>query len=138
MLEEAANVGHGVILHGCRVGKGALVGMNAMIMDGAVIWRYSFVGALAFVKAGFEVPDRTGIGGITVKVLGALKDEEIDWKKVGDQHYQNIIARSFDGLVAVDSIEDIFEVKVPRIKDLSAPLFIRRASISLTEGFKSN
>ena len=89
MLEEAANVGHGVILHGCRVKKGALVGMNAVIMDGAVILQYSFVGALAFVKAGFEVPDRTGIGGITAEVLGALKDEEIDWKKVGDQRYQN-------------------------------------------------
>ena len=67
-----------------------------------------------------------------------MKDGEIDWKKVGDKHYQTIIARGFDGLVAVDSIEDIVEVKVPRIKYLSAPLFTRPASIILTEGFKSN
>ena len=37
ILNEAANIGHGAILHGRRVGKGALVGMKAVIMDEAVI-----------------------------------------------------------------------------------------------------
>ena len=40
ILEESANVDHGAILHGCRVGQGALVGMNAVIMDGAVTGQY--------------------------------------------------------------------------------------------------
>ena len=121
IVEEDANVGHGAILHGCRVGKGALVGMNAVIKDGAVIGQYSFVGALAFVKAGFEVPERTVAGGIPAKILRDLKDEEIDWKKAGDQDYQNIIARSFDSLMAADPIEDISEVQGPRIKYSGVP-----------------
>ena len=60
------------------------MGINSVIMDGAVIGQSSFVGALAFVKAGFEVRDRTVVGGIQAKVLRDLKDEEIVWKKAGD------------------------------------------------------
>ena len=97
------------------------MGMNAVIMDGAVIGQYSFVGALAFVRAGFEVPERTVAGGIPAKILRDLTDEEIDWKKGGDQEYQNIIARSFNSLMAGDPIEDISEVHGPRIQYSGVP-----------------
>ena len=50
-----------------------------------------------------------------------LKDEEIDWKNAGDQDYQTTIARGFYGLVAVDPIEDITEVKWPEIKYSGIP-----------------
>ena len=79
------------------------------------------------MKAGFEVPDKTVAGGIPAKVLRDLKDEEIDWKKVGDQDYQTIMARSFNGLLAVDPIEDISEVKGSRLKYSGAsPLYKTR------------
>jgi phenylacetic acid degradation protein len=54
-IESAGHVGHGAILHGRRIGC-KLIGMNAVIMDGATIGEESMVAALAFVKAGFEVP----------------------------------------------------------------------------------
>lgn len=37
VVEENGHVGHGAVLHGCRVGRNALIGMNAVIMDNAVI-----------------------------------------------------------------------------------------------------
>ena len=62
------------------------------------------------------------------RFLRHLKDEEIDWKNAGDHDYQTVIARGFDGLVAVDPIKGITEVKWPRIKYRGYHLFTRRAS----------
>jgi phenylacetic acid degradation protein len=115
VLEESANVGHGAILHGCHVGRCTLIGMNAVLMDGAVIGDFSFVAALAFVKAGFEVPPRTIAAGIPAKVLRDLNDEEIQWKHDGDQDYQGIIRRSHRSLEHVEALTDVSSVTGPRI-----------------------
>ena len=49
-----ATVGHGAILHGCIVRRGALVGMNCVINDNAEVGEDAVVAALAFVKAGWK------------------------------------------------------------------------------------
>lgn len=67
IIESNGHIGHGAILHGCRIGRNALVGMTAVIMDGAVIGEEGIVAALAFVKAGFEVPPRPLVGGIPAR-----------------------------------------------------------------------
>lgn len=54
IVHENGHIGHGAILHGCVVGRDALVGMNSVIMDGAVIGEESIVAAMSFVKAGFQ------------------------------------------------------------------------------------
>src|SRR5690606_18152949 len=72
VLEGDAHIGHGAILHGCTVKRNALVGMGAVIMDGAVIGEDSFVAALAFVKAGFTVPPRRLVAGIPGKIVREL------------------------------------------------------------------
>ena len=56
VVEEDGHIGHGAVLHGCRIGRNALVGMNAVIMDNAVVGESSIVAASAFVKAGAEIP----------------------------------------------------------------------------------
>lgn len=38
------HVGHGAVLHGCRVGDDVLIGIGAIVLDGAVIGRQAFVG----------------------------------------------------------------------------------------------
>jgi carbonic anhydrase/acetyltransferase-like protein (isoleucine patch superfamily) len=72
VIERDGHVGHGAIPHGCRVGRNALIGMNAVIMDGATIGEDSIVAALAFVKAGFEVPPRSLAGGVPARIMRAL------------------------------------------------------------------
>ena len=54
IVGENGHIGHGAILHGCVIGRDALVGMNSVIMDGAVIGEESIVAAISFVKAGFR------------------------------------------------------------------------------------
>ncbi|MFU2489641.1 phenylacetic acid degradation protein PaaY [Thauera sp. WH-1] len=94
VVEEDGHIGHGAVLHGCRVGRNALVGMNAVIMDNAVIGEASIVAASAFVKAGVEIPPRVLAAGMPAKVIRALSDEEIRWKSEGTATYQDLSRRS--------------------------------------------
>ena len=58
-MGEYCNIGHGAVLHGCVLHDRVLVGMNAVIMDGAEIHDYTLVAALSFVPAAMELPSKT-------------------------------------------------------------------------------
>jgi phenylacetic acid degradation protein len=104
VIETAGHVGHGAILHGCRIGRNALVGMNAVVMDGAVVGEDSIVAALAFLKAGFEVPPRTLVGGIPARIMRPLSDDEIAWKSHGTAEYQELARRCLMSLEPVEPL----------------------------------
>ena len=94
VVEEDGHIGHGAVLHGCRIKRNALIGMNAVIMDNAVIGESSIVAASAFVKAGMEIPPRVLVAGMPAKVIRALSDEEVRWKSAGTATYQDLARRS--------------------------------------------
>ena len=104
VIEEDGHIGHGAVLHGCRIGRNALVGMNAVIMDNAVLGESSIVAACAFVKAGMEIPPRSLVAGVPAKVMRALSDQEIAWKIEGTRIYQQLTRRSLATLVEVDPL----------------------------------
>ena len=90
VIEEAGHIGHGAVLHGCRIGRNAMVGMNAVVMDEAVVGADSIVAALAFVKAGAQIPPRSLAVGSPANVLRELSDDEIAWKSQGTAIYQRL------------------------------------------------
>ena len=104
VIESGGHVGHGAILHGCRIGHNALIGMNAVIMDGAVVGEQSIVAALAFVKASFEVPPRTLVGGIPARIMRELSKDEIAWKSRGTAEYQELARRCLASLEPVEPL----------------------------------
>jgi phenylacetic acid degradation protein len=93
VIEENGHIGHGAVLHACRIGRNALVGMNAVVNDGAVVGESAIVAALAFVKAGFEVPARHLAAGIPAKVLRELTEAETAWKVGATEIYQRLTER---------------------------------------------
>jgi phenylacetic acid degradation protein len=92
VLEENAHIGHGAIIHGARIGRNTLIGMNAVIMDEAAIGEECIVGALAFVKAGERFERRSLIAGNPAKVIKAVSDDMIGWKTEGTKLYQALPA----------------------------------------------
>ncbi len=94
VVEQDGHVGHGAVLHGCRIGRNVLVGMNAVIMDNAVIGEESIVAALAFVKADMQVPPRSLVAGVPGKILRQVTQQEIDWKTTGTGVYHDLVERS--------------------------------------------
>lgn len=71
-------VGHGAIVHGCTVEDRVLVGMGAVILDGAVIGSDSIVGARALVTSGVQIPPRSLVLGTPARVARTLSDEEVE------------------------------------------------------------
>lgn len=94
VVEEDGHIGHGAVLHGCRIGRNALIGMNAVIMDNAIVGESAIVAACAFVKAGAEIPPRSLAAGTPAKVIRELSDAEIAWKADGTRTYQDLARRS--------------------------------------------
>lgn len=104
VVEEDGHVGHGAVLHGCRVGRNALVGMNAIVMDGAVVGADAMVAAGAFVKAGMTVPPRALVAGVPARVVRTLSAEEIAKKSAGTRMYHDLARRSLAGMRRVEPL----------------------------------
>ncbi len=77
IIEDDVTVGHKVMLHGCTVKKGSLVGMSATILDGAVIGEESIVGANSLVTKDKIFPPRSLIMGSPAKVVRSLNEDEV-------------------------------------------------------------
>ena len=67
-------IGHRVMLHGCTVGDGSLIGMGATLLNGARIGRGCLIGAGALITEGKEIPDFSLVMGAPGRVVRALDD----------------------------------------------------------------
>ncbi len=101
-----ATVGHGAVLHGCVVKRGALIGMNCVVNDNAEVGEEAMVAALAFVKAEARIPPRSLAAGIPARVLRELTAEEIRWKKDNMLLYQQLARRSLETMEEVEALTE--------------------------------
>ena len=69
-------VGHSAIVHACKIGDEVLIGMGAVILDGAVIGKQSLIGAKALVTQGMKIPAGSLVLGAPAKVVRKLTGEE--------------------------------------------------------------
>jgi carbonic anhydrase/acetyltransferase-like protein (isoleucine patch superfamily) len=76
VLGERVSVGHRAVVHACEVGDEVLVGMGAVLLDGAVIGARSIVAAGALVPKGMRVPEGSLVLGVPARVVRALTPEE--------------------------------------------------------------
>src|SRR3982751_4614269 len=80
-------IGHSAVVHACTVGDEVLVGMGAVILDGAVIGKQSIIGAKALVTQGTKIPPGSLVLGAPAKVVRALSREERAGLKAWAQKY---------------------------------------------------
>ena len=78
-LARRVTIGHKVMLHGCTIGEGTLIGINSVVMNGARIGRNSLVGANTLIAEGKEIPDGVLVLGSPGKVVRELRQEEKDY-----------------------------------------------------------
>jgi carbonic anhydrase/acetyltransferase-like protein (isoleucine patch superfamily) len=86
-IGEDVTVGHQVMLHGCTIGDGSLVGIQSVILNGARIGRHCLVGAGALITEGKEFPDGVLIVGSPARVARELTPEQIERLKMSAAHY---------------------------------------------------
>ena len=100
-------VGHGAVLHGCVVRRGALIGMNCVVNDNAEVGEDAMVAALAFVRAEAKIPAGALAAGIPARVLRQLTAQEIVWKKDNTLLYQKLARRSAETMREVEALTRI-------------------------------
>jgi carbonic anhydrase/acetyltransferase-like protein (isoleucine patch superfamily) len=77
-IGERVSVGHQAMLHGCTVGDGALIGIQAIVLNNAKIGAESLVAAGALVTEGKTFPPRSLILGAPAKAVRELTQEEVN------------------------------------------------------------
>ena len=97
-LGENVTIGHHVMLHGCSIGDGTLIGIKSVVMNGAKIGKNCLVGAGSLVTEGKEFPDGSMIMGTPAKVVRPLTPEQILGLKHIAAHYVENARRFKAGL----------------------------------------
>ena len=97
-LGENVTVGHQVMLHGCHIGDGTLVGIQAVVLNHARIGRNSIVGAGSLVTEGKEFPDGSLIVGAPARVARTLSPEQFELLRRMSEAYRAQTRRHRDGL----------------------------------------
>jgi carbonic anhydrase/acetyltransferase-like protein (isoleucine patch superfamily) len=94
LVGDDVTIGHGVVLHGCRILGRSLIGMSAVILDDAEIAEDTIVAAHSLVRVGFKVPPGTLVAGVPATVKRDLKPAELDEIKHSAERYAEY-ARSY-------------------------------------------
>jgi carbonic anhydrase/acetyltransferase-like protein (isoleucine patch superfamily) len=80
-VDDEVSVGHGAIIHGCRIAKGCLIGMGAIVLNGADIGEYALIGAGSIVTENSKIPAFTLSFGSPAKVIRELTESDLERMK---------------------------------------------------------
>lgn len=75
-VAEEVVIGHRAVIHGCKIGGGTLVGIQATILDDAIVGEGCVIGSCALVTAGMVVPPHSLVVGVPGKVVKTLRGED--------------------------------------------------------------
>ena len=92
ILEDDITVGHRVTLHGCYVETNCLIGIGAILLDGARSGKNSLVAAGSLVTPGTRVPPGSMVMGSPAKVKRELTGEEIAGIRQSSRKYIELSA----------------------------------------------
>jgi len=87
IIEENVTIGHGAILEACRVGRGALIGMNAVVLNRSSVGEDALVAAGAVVLEDQEIPAATLAAGAPATIKKRLAGSAKKWSEVSSAAY---------------------------------------------------
>lgn len=90
VIGNEVTVGHNAVLHACTIDDNVLIGMGAIVMDGAHIKKNCIVGAGAVVTQGKEFPENSLVVGAPAHVVRELTVDEMERVSGGMQRYMEI------------------------------------------------
>lgn len=82
IIGSYVTIGHGAIVHACTIGENVLIGMGAIVLDGAEVGENVIVAAGALVPPNKKIPPNTLVMGTPAKVVRELTEEDI--RKIRD------------------------------------------------------
>ena len=74
---DNVSIGHMVMLHGCTIGDGTLVGIGSIILNGAVIGKNCLIGANSMITEGKQIPDNSVVMGSPGKIIRQTTEKDL-------------------------------------------------------------
>jgi carbonic anhydrase/acetyltransferase-like protein (isoleucine patch superfamily) len=90
-LEDEVVLGHRVVVHGCRIGKGSLIGIGGIVLNNAEIGEESMIGAGSLVTPNTVIPPRTLALGSPAKPVRSLDEKDLQAIRNTLSDYQNLM-----------------------------------------------
>ncbi|MCH8883540.1 MAG: gamma carbonic anhydrase family protein [SAR324 cluster bacterium] len=87
LVADHVHVGHHVNLHGCRVERGALIGIGAIVLSRARIGAGAVIGAGSVVLEGTKIPPRTLAVGAPARVVRRVSAKDLAYIRRGITEY---------------------------------------------------
>lgn len=98
LIRAGATIAHGAVIHGCEIGEDVLVGINAVVLDRAIVEKQSLVAALATVGFGTAAPPRSLLAGNPAAIVRTFAEEEIAWGRGVDDSYARLTREALASL----------------------------------------
>lgn len=95
-IGKGVTVGHGAILHSCTIGDNSLIGMGAIVLDGAKIGKNCIIAAGALITGGTEIPDGSLVMGSPGKVRREMTDAEIEGNRKNAEEYVHLMEKELE------------------------------------------
>ena len=89
-LGAYCTIGHAAIIHACTIGDLCLVGMKAVILDGAEVGDECLIGAGSLVTSRKKIPPRSLVMGSPAKIVRPLTDAEILFLRASADKYISV------------------------------------------------
>ena len=101
-IERDVTIGHMVMLHGCTIGAGSLVGIGSIILNGAKIGKGCLIGANTLIAENKEIPDYSMVLGSPGKIVRTLDKETAEALRLSADHYVENWKKYRAGLKRID------------------------------------
>ena len=90
IVGKYVTIGHRAIVHGCTIGDESIVGMGAIILDGANVGQHCIIGAQSLVTMGMQIPEGSLVVGVPAKVVRKLSEKEIEFIRTSARNYVGV------------------------------------------------
>ena len=102
-IGNKVTIGHSVKLHGCTLQDLCLIGIGAIVLDGAVVEEKSMVAAGSVVKPNFIVPSGKLVAGVPAKVVRDLTEAELVDLEKSAERYMKYTEITVDSLLRMNN-----------------------------------
>ena len=87
LIGDGVTIGHGAILHGCRIGRGSLIGIGAVVLNGAEVGEDCLIASQALIPEGKVIAPRSVVMGSPGKVVRQVTDRDLARMRESCQDY---------------------------------------------------
>ncbi len=89
-IGKDVSIGHGAVVHGCQIDDEVIIGMNSSVLSGAVIGKGCIIGANALVPSGMEIPDHSIAVGVPAKIIKQGDKRILESIRANAEHYHTL------------------------------------------------